>query len=404
MFLDQGMRYFNKMLQFNCLFLLFIFLSGVYKLKLIIVTTVPETLATILRGQPSWVNQYASVVCVTSPDPIINIVKEQEGVTVIGIPMYRGISPLKDLVSIFRMWRVFRRVRPDVVHSYTPKAGLVAMLAGSLAGVQVRIHTFTGLVFPTSIGLKRKILIAIDRLICLVATKVVPEGEGVAKDLRKNRITSKPLKVIGNGNIAGIDTEYFMPLQCPPLALEGREAFTFCFVGRLNRDKGLQELVAALTALQGEVRLLLVGELDHTAPVDEVTLQEIKAHPRIQTTGFLSDIRPALEAADVIVLPSYREGFPNVVLQAGAMEKPVIASDINGSNEVIENDFNGWLVPVRDAKRLSERMAYAMTLSDDERSELGRNARARIVERYEQSAYRGQLLKFYREVASEAGL
>jgi len=331
-------------------------------------------------------------------------VKEHEGVKVLEVHMKRGISPFRDLISIFRMWQVLRRLKPDVVHSYTPKAGLVTMLAAFLVGVQVRIHTFTGLVFPTSSGLKRKVLVAIDRLISAAATKVVPEGEGVAVDLRANDITSKPLRVIGNGNIAGVDTQYFRPDKCLRLQHGRCGAFTFCFVGRLNRDKGLQELVSAFNSLEGDSTLLLVGDLDATAPVDEVTLKHIQSHPRIQTTGFLEDIRPALEACDVLVLPSYREGFPNVVLQAGAMSKPVIASDINGCNEVIENGFNGWLVQPRDARALAERMAHAMSLSPDERATLGGNARARIVERYEQTAYRRKLLEFYREVASEAGL
>lgn len=373
-------------------------------MNLVIVTTVPETLATILRGQPAYLSQYCSIVCVTSPGPMLEKVKEHEGVSVLEVPMNRGISPFKDLVSIYRMWKVLKRVKPDVVHSYTPKAGLVTMLAAFLAGVPIRIHTFTGLVFPTSGGFKRKLLVAIDRLICAAATKVVPEGEGVAADLRADRITSKPLRVIGNGNIAGVDTQYFQPDACLPLRHAGSGSFTFCFVGRLNRDKGLQELVFAFTSLEGESALLLVGDLDATAPVDEVTLGHIQSHPRIQTTGFLEDIRPALQACDVLILPSYREGFPNVVLQAGAMGKPVIASDINGCNEVIENDFNGWLVPPRDASALAERMTHVMSLPPDERAKLGTNARARIVDRYEQTAYRRKLLEFYREVAREAGL
>lgn len=373
-------------------------------MTLVIVTTVPETIATILRGQPAWLDQYCSVVCVTSSGPMLENVKEQEGVKVLEVPMNRGISPFKDLVSIFRLWRVLSRLKPEIVHSYTPKAGLVTMLAAVLAGVRVRIHTFTGLVFPTSSGFKRKLLVAIDRLICAAATSVVPEGEGVADDLRAHGITAKPLRVIGHGNIAGVDARYFQPGICLPQQYEGCGVFTFCFVGRLNRDKGLQELVSAFARLKGNSTLLLVGDLDTTAPVDEVTLGHIHSHPRIQATGFLEDIRPALEACDVLVLPSYREGFPNVVLQAGAMGMPVIASDINGCNEVIENGFNGWLVPPRDANALLERMTYVMALSPDERTKLGNNARERVVERYEQSAYRRKLLQFYREVASEAGL
>jgi len=323
-------------------------------------------------------------------------VRAGEGVKVLEVPMNRGISPFQDLFSILRMWRVLRRVKPDVVHSYTPKAGLVTMLAASLAGVKVRIHTFTGLVFPTSTGFKRKVLVAVDRLICALATKVVPEGKGVAADLRGYGIASKPLRVIGNGNIAGVDTQHFQPGKCCPLEKKVSDVFTYCFIGRLNRDKGIRELVSAFISLEEDSTLVLVGALDISAPIDDATLKLIKCHPRIQATGFLEDIRPALEACDVLILPSYREGFPNVVLQAGAMAKPVIATDINGCNEVIENDFNGWLVPPRDASALAERMEHVMSMPAAELEKLGSNARDRVVERYEQEAYRKKLLEFYK--------
>lgn len=373
-------------------------------MKLIIVTTVPETLATILRGQPAWLEKHVSVTCISSPGPMLDMVVRNESVAVFQVSMNRGISPFKDVVSIFRMWRVLRKLKPDVVHSYTPKAGLIAMVAGFLAGVRVRVHTFTGLVFPTSSGLKRSVLIAIDRLICVVATHVVPEGRGVAEDLRNNRITSKALDVIGNGNIAGVDVKYFHPNIIDPLELPYKDTFIFGFVGRLNRDKGLQELVSAFLSLEGDPALLLVGDLDSTAPVDSGTLSQIESHPRIHATGFLEDIRPGLVACDVLVLASYREGFPNVVLQAGAMGKPVIASDINGCNEVIENGFNGWLVPPGNSKVLAERLLCAMNVPSSEIERLGRNARERIVERYEQGEYRQKLLEFYREITNEAKL
>jgi len=367
-------------------------------LKLVIITTVPETLATILRGQPNWLSKHLSVICITSPGAMFHAVELQEQIRVIPVPMNRGISPFKDLLSIFRMWRVLRRLNPDVVHSYTPKAGLVTMLGGYLAGVRVRIHTFTGLVFPTSNGFKRTLLIFIDRLICLVATHIVPEGAGVRSDLKENGITSRPLNVIGNGNIAGIDISHFTPNYYQVLEHVPKGDFTFCFVGRLNRDKGLQELVSAFLSLHVNAVLLLVGDIDNTAPIDGATLRQIESHPQIYRTGFLKDIRPAISASDVLVLPSYREGFPNVVLQAGAMSKPVIASDIKGCNEVIEEDFNGWLVPPRDSAALAEKMAYVVSLSAEKLGLMGGNARNRVVERYEQETYRMKLLEFYREI------
>jgi len=367
-------------------------------LKLVVVTTVPETLFTILSGQPNWLSQYFSVVCITSPGQMFEAVALQENVELVSVDMVRGINPFKDILSIYQMRKVLRRIKPDVVHSYTPKAGLVAMLGAYLAGVKVRIHTFTGLVFPTTRGFKRFILALVDRLICHAATHIVPEGVGVANDLKSNNITTKDLDVIGNGNIAGVDVSYFAPGHNASTDISFGSAFVFCFVGRLNRDKGIKELVSSFLRMESDAALVLVGGLDDTAPVDQETLRQIDANSRIYKAGFVKDIRPFIAASDVVVLPSYREGFPNVILQAGAMEKAVIATDINGCNEVIENGFNGWLVSPRSSDELAEKMLYAASLSNEELALIGKNARARIVERYEQENYRTKLLEFYRKV------
>jgi glycosyltransferase involved in cell wall biosynthesis len=321
--------------------------------------------------------------------------------------MTRGINVFKDIVSIIEMIGLLKKIRPNLIHSYTPKAGLVAMFSAWFCRIPVRIHTFTGLIFPSTRGLKKKTLIWVDRLICACATHIIPEGLGVRKDLENFRITRKPLLVIGYGNIAGVDTAYFSPMASGVLesATELRrklaiepEDFLFCFVGRLNKDKGLAELMCAFRELPSIANLVLVGGVDPTAPVDAATLAAIKSHPRVHQLGFLKDIRPALRAADVLVLPSYREGFPNAVLQAGAMELPVIATDINGCNEVIEPGYNGWLVPPRDAQTLSDAMRQAMQTSVHVRREMGQQARIRVEQRFERQQHWERMVAFYQEV------
>jgi len=292
------------------------------------------------------------------------------------------------------MWWLLHRLAPDIVHSYTPKAGLVAMFGSFFARIPVRVHTFTGLIFPTATGFKRWLLVQMDRLVCATATRIVPEGEGVKRDLLMFNITKKPMKVIGYGNIAGVDINYFTPEHENTLQIEG---FVFCFVGRLNRDKGINELVTAFTQLPDKAQLLLVGQIDKTAPVDSDVMSAIQQHPRIHAVGFMDDIRPALINASTLVLPSYREGFPNVVLQAGAMALPVIASDINGCNEVIDPGFNGWLIPARDSNALAQAMAEAMALKAEAIDEVGKNARQLICERFERTQYLEHLQSFYRE-------
>lgn len=383
------------------------------KPRLLIVATVPITLRMILRSQPRFLSSYFDVTLATSAPDGCPDIAAVEFVPVAHVPMERRIAPLRDLSSILRMVRLIRRFRPQIIHSYTPKAGLVAMAAGWLCRVPVRIHTFTGLLFPSQSGLRQKLLRAADSLICGLATRVVPEGRGVQRDLIEFAVTAKPLEVIGYGNIAGVDTDHFSP-RAPgvgdaaarlrhELALSDDD-FVFCFVGRLNPDKGIVELLAAFDRLPDNARLLLVGGEEESAPLDAATAAALRAHPRVHALGFLDDIRPPLMASQSLVLPSYREGFPNVVLQAGAMELPVIATDVNGSNEVIEPGRNGWLVPVRDAQRLEKAMQAAMVASTAERAAMGRHARRLIEQRFERGAHWRRMLDFYRNELGEKGL
>ena len=294
-----------------------------------------------------------------------------------------------------------------MVHSITPKAGLLSMLAAKLAGVPVRMHTFTGLVFPTATGVKQKVLIWTDRLTCACATCVNPEGEGVKRDLMAYKITKKPLHVIANGNVNGIDVEYFKPteeLRQEAQRVMKRDVFTFVFIGRVVRDKGINELVKAFERLYGEnpaIRLVVVGSFEEK--LDPV-LPEVRDIMRgclgIEMVGYQKDVRPFLLASNVLVLPSYREGFPNVVMQAGAMELPCIVTNINGCNEIIIPNENGIIIPPRDEKALYEAMKYAVE-HPEEVMKMGEKARPLVVERYEQHIVWDALLKEYNELLHE---
>lgn len=372
--------------------------------RIAIVTTVSETIESILQGQPQFLSNHFDVTLINGDQVRGQIAATREGVAFKFVPMVRGINVLHDVYSIVRMIFALREIKPDMVHSYTPKAGLIAMLASWVCRTPVRTHTFTGLIFPSASGIRQKILMAVDRLICACATLVVPEGLGVKRDLIAFGITDKPLNVIGHGNIAGVDTSYFSSdiAEVRRAAASLREClgldesvFVFCYIGRLNRDKGLSELVGAFSRLGAKAHLLLVGEIDRTAPVSDEVLSAIEKNPRIHALGFLSDIRPALASSDVLVLASYREGFPNVVLQAGSMKRPAIVTDINGCNEIIESDWNGWLVPVRREQALSEAMVKAMALSVQRRTEMGERARARVQARFERRTHWRRVVDFY---------
>lgn len=373
------------------------------KKKSIRISTIPLSLDVLLQGQLRMLSEHYEVVGVSSPGEELDKVAQREGIRTIAVPMERKISPFKDLVSLFRLIRLFHREKPWMVHSLTPKAGLLAMTAAWICRVPIRIHMFTGLVFPTTTGLKQKILMATDSITCACATNVLPEGKGVKKDLEHFRITSKPLQIIGNGNINGIDLEYF---DRTPEVLEQAEKYrkeevvTFCFVGRIVRDKGINELVAAFQRLHQaypNTRLVLVGPFEEKLdPVLPETRQAIEQQAAIEWMGWQNDIRPFLAASDVFVFPSYREGFPNVVLQAGAMGLPSIVTDINGSSEIISEGVNGCIIPSQDEETLYK--AMEKMLDTEERRKLAQQARPQIANRYERKALWKELLKFYRSL------
>lgn len=373
------------------------------KKKVIRISTIPLSLEVLLQGQLRMLSEHYEVVGVSSPGDDLQKVAQREGIRTIAIPMERKISLFKDLVSLFRLIRLFHREKPWMVHSITPKAGLLGMMAAWICRVPVRVHLFTGLVFPTETGLKQKVLITTDRITCACATQVVPEGKGVKKNLEQFHITSKPLRIIGNGNINGIDlTVYTRTADVEEKAqvYRKKDTVTFCFVGRLVRDKGINELVTAFQQLHEtnpDIRLLLVGSFeDQLDPVLPETKQAIEQHPAIEWVGWQNDIRPFLAASDVFVFPSYREGFPNVVLQAGAMGLPSIVTNINGCNEIIQEGVNGILIPSHNQLALLEAMKRFLDASL--RKTLGEQARPQIANRYERKALWKELLSFYRSL------
>lgn len=366
--------------------------------KIIRTSTVPQSLNTFCKGMLKELSQEYEVVAVSSYGYALDEIVEREGVRAIAVPMERHISLRKDLKSLWQMWKVLRREKPDMVHSMTPKAGLVTMVAGWLTGVPVRVHTFTGLVWPTSTGLKRRILMATDWLTCACATHVIPEGEGVKNDLLSHHITRKPIKVLGYGNVMGINLDSYNPEH---FNYNHNEGFTFVFVGRIVRDKGINELVSAFDRLHREcnqTRLVLVGgREDKLDPVSSATIERINRGDGIEAVGRQSDVRPYYAQADALVFPSYREGFPNVVIEAGAMGLASIVTDINGSREIIIDGKNGVIVPPRDEEALYQAMKRFVEHPDVVAS-LAAQARPLIASRYEQGYVRQCLYDFYHEV------
>ena len=371
------------------------------KTKIIRASTIPMSLNILLKGQLKMLSQHYDVLAVSSPGDDLQVVANREGVRVEAVPMERHISPFKDIKALIRLIKLFRTERPWMVHSLTPKAGLLCMMAARISGVPIRVHTFTGLLFPYAKGFKRRLLMLTDRLTCACATVVNPEGEGVKRDLEQAKITNKPLVIIGNGNVNGIDLDYFQPSEVvSALAHKYKrdDLFTFCFVGRVVGDKGMNELAHALQRLLGDhpnVRLLIVGSFeDKLDPVQPATKEFFLNSPQVDFMGWQDDIRPFLAASDAFVFPSYREGFPNVLLQAGAMGLPIIATDINGANEIIIQGENGVIIPPKDEDSLFLAMkSFAENLVLIR--QMAGKARQLIASRYEQRALWNSLLDFY---------
>lgn len=378
--------------------------------KIIIRTaTVPLSLDLFCRGLFRDLSSHYEIVALSSPLPELESIRKREGVRTIAVPMQRKITPLQDLVSLFRLIKVFRQERPDMVHSITPKAGLLSMMAAWLTRVPVRVHTFTGLIFPYEKGWKRRLLMTTDRLTAACATHVIPEGNGIKDDLVRFKITRKPLHTLGNGNVRGIDLRFYV--QSEEVLRKGADlrkafsipdnAFVFVFVGRLDRDKGIDELVQAFLKLEQErpeAHLLLVGaeEPDGKA-IQESTRRMIIASDHIHLSdGWQADVRPWYAAADALVHPSRREGFPNVVIEAGAMELSSIVTDINGSREIVADGQNGRIVPAQDPDALCKAMLQFVEQPEECRK-MAATARE-LAARYEQGYVRHCLDVFYREV------
>lgn len=379
--------------------------------KLIRITTVPLSLKVLLKGQLRFMASNGfDVKGVSSEGEELREVHENEGIAVEAITMSRKITPFQDLKSLWEMWNFLRKEKPQIVHTHTPKAGIIGMLAARLAGVPHRLHTVAGLPLMEATGTKRKILNFVEKLTYSSATRVYPNSKGLYDFILQNNFTqSNKLKIIANGSSNGIDTTFFSPDQVTEIEkVTLREKlniqpddFVFVFVGRIVSDKGINELIKAFSELQTVenkptgIKLLLVGGLENDLdPLNPETLAEINQNKDIISVGFQQDVRSFFAIADALVFPSYREGFPNVVMQAGAMGLPSIVSDINGCNEIIIEGENGLIIPSKNVEKLKEKM---LTLAKDKNlyTKLKGNSRRMIENRYEQSVVWNALLEEY---------
>lgn len=382
------------------------------KPKLIRITTVPLSLDKLIEGQLNFMNQFYEVTAISSNYEELKKIKEKEEVEIFPIEMTRQITPFQDLKSVYQLYNFFKKEKPLIVHTHTPKAGIVGMLAAKLAKVPIRLHTVAGLPLMEAKGVKRKILNFVEKLTYSCATKVYPNSQGLYDFILKEKFcVNSKLKVLGNGSSNGINTEYFNTKHFSDIEKSNLKSelginendFVFIFVGRLVKDKGINELVQAFSKLNvssSEVentKLLLVGPFEEELdPLDIKTLTEIDSNPNIISVGFQKDVRPYFAISNALAFPSYREGFPNVVMQAGAMELPSIVTNINGCNEIVEQNKNGLIIPVKNTNAIF--VAMQSLLDEKLFKELKSNSRDMITSRFEQHLVWQTILEEYQKL------
>ncbi len=354
------------------------------------VATVPQSL-NFLRAQIGHVRQRDfEVHVIASPGgSLVRFAAEQQ-VAAHAVPMPRRITPLRDLWTVGRLWRLFRRLRPDIVHGHTPKGGLLAMIAARLSGVPVRLYHIHGLPLMTAMGPRRRLLRWTEKIACTFAGQVLCVSPSVrAAAIAEGLCPADKVRVLLNGSIDGVDADKFDPERLPPQTRPQvrqqygipEQAIVIGFVGRIVRDKGLIELMQAWQTIRADfadAHLLVVGEAEPQDPLPPETEARLRQDPRVHLAGVVRDMPPMYAAMDFIVLPTYREGFPVVPLEAAAMGLPVIATRIPGCIDAIEDGVTGTLVPPRDAEALAEAMRGYL-LDAERRRQQGRNGRRRVL-------------------------
>jgi glycosyltransferase involved in cell wall biosynthesis len=327
-----------------------------------------------------------------------------ENVNIKYIDMEREPSPIKDLKSLYSFIRLFIKEKPEIVHGGTPKAALLSMIAAWITRRPIRIYMCHGLRFEAFGGFKRKFLVFMEKLTCWCATDVICVSFGTRDGLIKSNCCKEgKAKVIGDGSPCGIDLSHYDNIPNfqknifrHSLGIKSTD-FVFLFIGRIVRDKGVNELISSFTALSSkydDIHLIVLGGYGATNKVEECTEDEIENNPKIHYMGQQYDIRPFMMASDVFVLPSYREGLSTVLVESGAMSLPAITCNVTGCNEIIEDGVNGLLIEPRNTDSLFRAMEKVYC-NPQMLKRMGVNARKLVSERYEQSVVWNNYLQEY---------
>lgn len=341
------------------------------------------------------------VTLISSPGPLLDEIAACEGIGVAEVSMARRVAPLRDLLSIVRLWKELRALNPDIVEFSTPKAGLLGTLAAWVCGVPIRVYMLRGLRLEGYRGLKRRMLLGFERLAAEFAHVVLCNSDSLRNEALRLRIAPEgKLYELGDGSSNGVHVERFSPGTSDVRKQLGipRQAKVIGFVGRLTRDKGIPELVRAFESVvekEPDAHLLLVGWYDSCEDALDASLRaRIANHPRIHRTGFVADTAPYYRAMDMMVLPTWREGFPNVVLEAAATAIPVITTLSTGSRDSVIPEVTGVLIPPGDAEAICEAI-LKLARDPDMRLRMGRAARSWVLEHFAHDRVLGLVTSYY---------
>lgn len=381
--------------------------------KLIWVTTVAQSMV-LFKDQLNFMSKHFDLTFVSSNEENQTELIDKggiEGIRVHEIPMKREISLFKDIKSLFSFISYFSKIKPEAVHGNTPKGAFLSMVAAKLVGVRARIYMCHGLRYQGCTGIKRKILVFMERLTCACATHVLCVSDGVRNTLADDGICSaKKSRVIGYGSCNGINMSLY---DASVYSIEekdklrshygiNKDEFLFIYMGRIVKDKGVNEMIDAFIRYRKEnpkIRLMILGAFeDKLNPVEANTADIIKGNKEgVVYCGKQSDVKPFLAASQCLLLPSYREGFGLVLMEAGGMGLPVISSDIIGCNNVVDTNENGLLVEPKNANSLYEKMKIMV---DDKMlyQNYCRKTRMSIEKRFEQTMLWNRFLEYYRNI------
>ena len=386
-------------------------------MKVLRVTTVPQSLHQLLKPQLDFLKNDFEIVTAAGPF-------DQENIDHYGewkykhyeIALSRKITPFKDVKAILQLYKIIKREKVDIIHTHTPKAGLIGMLAGLLAGTKIRFHTVAGMPFVETAGFKKKVLVAFERLTYRMAHQVMPNSYGLLNYIIDNKLAAdRKVKILANGATIGVDTEFYRrtaEIEEQSAALKSEinilpDDFVCCYVGRLTKQKGVEELLAAFGKIlpyNPKIKLIILGRYEqHLDPIGENYIAEIEANPRIIHLGYKNDIRPYLALSNLFVFPSYREGMPNVVLQAGCFDLPCIVTDIPGSNEIIKDGYNGLIVKTKSVDALVTAINYLIE-NEGVRKGMGNCARSEVNRKYDRKIILGELKNEYHRWIHEKNL